>query len=69
MTPLNMIFFSAIKLVSLPDARERERRNAKRYALSMKFRIVSLGCPKNLVESEFLAGVLEQGGHNLAERM
>jgi len=34
----------------------------------MKFRIVSLGCPKNLVESEFLAGVLEQGGHNLAEK-
>jgi ribosomal protein S12 methylthiotransferase len=34
----------------------------------MKFRIVSLGCPKNLVESEFLAGVLEKGGHSLAEK-
>jgi ribosomal protein S12 methylthiotransferase len=34
----------------------------------MKFRIVSLGCPKNLVESEYLAGVLENGGHVLAEK-
>ena len=33
----------------------------------MKFRIVSLGCPKNLVESEYLAGVLEKGGHTLSE--
>ena len=33
----------------------------------MKFRIVSLGCPKNLVESEYLAGVLEKGGHVLSE--
>ncbi len=34
----------------------------------MKFRIVSLGCPKNLVESEFLTGVLERSGHSLAEK-
>ena len=36
----------------------------------MKFKIISLGCPKNLVESEYLAGVLEKGGHNpLGRRM
>ncbi len=34
----------------------------------MIFRIVSLGCPKNLVESEYLAGVLEKGGHTLSEK-
>ena len=33
----------------------------------MKFKIVSLGCPKNLVESEYLVGVLEKGGHPLSE--
>jgi ribosomal protein S12 methylthiotransferase len=33
----------------------------------MKFKIVSLGCPKNLVESEYLVGVLEKGGHLLSE--
>jgi ribosomal protein S12 methylthiotransferase len=33
----------------------------------MKFNIVSLGCPKNLVESEYLANVLEKGGHTFSE--
>jgi ribosomal protein S12 methylthiotransferase len=33
----------------------------------MKFKIVSLGCPKNLVESEYLVGTLEKGGHLLSE--
>ncbi len=33
----------------------------------MKFKIISLGCPKNLVESEYLVNVLEKGGHRLAE--
>ncbi len=34
----------------------------------MKFRINSLGCPKNLVESEYLAGILEKRGHTLSEK-
>ncbi len=33
----------------------------------MKFKIVSLGCPKNLVESEYVVKQLEQEGHILAE--
>lgn len=33
----------------------------------MKFKIVSLGCPKNLVESEYLAKEFENAGHTLAE--
>jgi ribosomal protein S12 methylthiotransferase len=33
----------------------------------MKFKIISLGCPKNLVESEYLASRLEQEGHVLSE--
>ncbi len=33
----------------------------------MKYRIVSLGCPKNLVDSEHIAGRLEKAGHTLAE--
>lgn len=33
----------------------------------MKFNVISLGCPKNLVESEYLARVLEDGGHRLSE--
>ena len=33
----------------------------------MKFKIISLGCPKNLVESEYLVGVLEKKGHLLSE--
>lgn len=33
----------------------------------MKYRIVSLGCPKNLVESEYMAGRLEMAGHELAD--
>jgi len=33
----------------------------------MKFKIISLGCPKNLVESEFIASKLEQEGHILSE--
>jgi ribosomal protein S12 methylthiotransferase len=33
----------------------------------MKFRIVSLGCPKNLVDSEYLAHRLAEAGHVLSE--
>ncbi len=33
----------------------------------MKYRIVSLGCPKNLVDSEYIAGRLEKAGHTLAD--
>ncbi|MBA4416728.1 MAG: 30S ribosomal protein S12 methylthiotransferase RimO [Syntrophus sp. (in: bacteria)] len=33
----------------------------------LKFKIVSLGCPKNLVESEYIAHKLEQEGHSLSE--
>lgn len=33
----------------------------------MKFKIVSLGCPKNLVESEYIAKRLEDEGHQLDE--
>jgi ribosomal protein S12 methylthiotransferase len=33
----------------------------------MKFRIVSLGCPKNLVDSEYMAGRLETAGHELCD--
>jgi len=33
----------------------------------MKYRIVSLGCPKNLVDSEYMAGRLETAGHTLAD--
>ncbi len=33
----------------------------------MKYRIVSLGCPKNLVDSEYIAGRLERAGHILAD--
>jgi ribosomal protein S12 methylthiotransferase len=33
----------------------------------MKFKIISLGCPKNLVESEYIAYRLEQEGHVLSE--
>ncbi len=33
----------------------------------MKFKIISLGCPKNLVESEYITGNLENAGHVLSE--
>ena len=33
----------------------------------MKFKIISLGCPKNLVESEYIAQRLETAGHTLSE--
>jgi len=33
----------------------------------MKYRIVSLGCPKNLVDSEHMAGRLEKAGHELSD--
>ena len=33
----------------------------------MKFKIISLGCPKNLVESEYVSYRLEQEGHVLSE--
>lgn len=33
----------------------------------MKFKIVSLGCPKNLVESEYIAHQLEAEGHSLSD--
>jgi len=34
---------------------------------AMKYRIVSLGCPKNLVDSEHLAGSLDEAGYELSE--
>lgn len=33
----------------------------------MKFKIINLGCPKNLVESEYIAAKLEAEGHILSE--
>jgi ribosomal protein S12 methylthiotransferase len=33
----------------------------------MKFKMISLGCPKNLVESEYIVRRLEQDGHVLSE--
>ncbi|OPY77447.1 MAG: Ribosomal protein S12 methylthiotransferase RimO [Syntrophorhabdus sp. PtaU1.Bin058] len=33
----------------------------------MRFRIISLGCPKNLVESEYIADSLERAGHVLTD--
>ncbi len=33
----------------------------------MRFRVVSLGCPKNLVESEYLTGKLCAAGHTLGD--
>ena len=33
----------------------------------MRFKIISLGCPKNLVESEYMVSRLEKEGHTLSE--
>jgi ribosomal protein S12 methylthiotransferase len=33
----------------------------------MKFKIISLGCPKNLVESEYITFLLEHKGHTLSD--
>jgi ribosomal protein S12 methylthiotransferase len=33
----------------------------------MKFKMISLGCPKNLVDSERIAGLLAEQGHELSE--
>jgi ribosomal protein S12 methylthiotransferase len=33
----------------------------------VRFKIISLGCPKNLVESEYITGRLEKEGHTLSE--
>ncbi len=33
----------------------------------MNFKIISLGCPKNLVETEYIADRLERGGHIISE--
>lgn len=33
----------------------------------MKFRMISLGCPKNLVDSERIAGLLAEQGHELSD--
>ncbi len=33
----------------------------------MRYKMVSLGCPKNLVDSEHLAGRLDKAGHTLAD--
>ncbi|MBP1733327.1 MAG: ribosomal protein methylthiotransferase, partial [Deltaproteobacteria bacterium] len=33
----------------------------------MKYKVISLGCPKNLVDSEYLAHRLDAAGHVLAE--
>jgi ribosomal protein S12 methylthiotransferase len=34
----------------------------------VQFKIISLGCPKNLVESEYITGRLEKEGHSLSEQ-
>jgi tRNA A37 methylthiotransferase MiaB len=34
----------------------------------MKYKVISLGCPKNLVDSEYLAHRLDAAGHVLAEK-
>ncbi len=33
----------------------------------MKIGLVSLGCPKNLVDSEVMLGLAEQAGHELTQ--
>jgi ribosomal protein S12 methylthiotransferase len=33
----------------------------------MKIGMVSLGCPKNLVDSEVMLGLAQQGGHELTQ--
>jgi len=33
----------------------------------LRFKVISLGCPKNLVESEYISHSLEQAGHTLAD--
>ncbi len=33
----------------------------------MRFKVISLGCPKNLVESEYITGRLEKEGHTLSD--
>jgi ribosomal protein S12 methylthiotransferase len=33
-----------------------------------KIRIISLGCPKNLIDSEVMGGLLNQSGHQLVDR-
>jgi ribosomal protein S12 methylthiotransferase len=35
--------------------------------IELKFKIISLGCPKNLVESEYMVNQLEKEGHSLSE--
>jgi len=35
--------------------------------LQVKFKIISLGCPKNLVESEYITRKLEDAGHQLSD--
>jgi ribosomal protein S12 methylthiotransferase len=45
----------------------RETAIVSKGVCSMKYRIVSLGCPKNLVDSEYMAGRLERAGHTLAD--
>jgi ribosomal protein S12 methylthiotransferase len=45
----------------------RRSRGVRKGVSPMKYRIVSLGCPKNLVDSEYLAGRLEKEGHVLSE--
>ncbi len=34
----------------------------------IKVRIISLGCPKNLIDSEVMGGLLNQSGHTLVEK-
>ena len=34
----------------------------------MRFKVISLGCPKNLVESEYITGRLENKGHTLSDK-
>jgi ribosomal protein S12 methylthiotransferase len=36
-------------------------------SFEVRFKIISLGCPKNLVESEYIAQRLEKEGHTLSE--
>jgi tRNA A37 methylthiotransferase MiaB len=33
--------------------------------VALKISMISLGCPKNLVDSEVMLGLAQQGGHEL----
>jgi ribosomal protein S12 methylthiotransferase len=48
-------------------AKERKTPSAGKDVFSMRYKMVSLGCPKNLVDSEHMAGRLDEAGHTLAD--